>query len=71
MALRNDDVPPPLRRAPADPPQLHVDLPPETPILPPERDQNTRTPRGDMPPPSDPYLRRNAGIASPAPYERN
>jgi hypothetical protein len=70
MALRNDDLPPHLRRAPAERPQLPADLPPElTDSTPPER--TTRTPDKDSRTPPDPYLRRNAGIASPRPYERN
>jgi hypothetical protein len=69
MALRNDDLPPHLRRAPAERPQLPADLPSDFPDSPQER--TTRTPQSDTPPPSDPYLRRNAGIASPPPYERN
>ncbi|MFL6248908.1 MAG: hypothetical protein ACJ74H_22995 [Thermoanaerobaculia bacterium] len=68
MALRNDDLPPHLRRAPAERPQLPVE-PPQDRDAPQER--NTRTPQNDRPPARDPYLRRNAGIASPPPYERN
>jgi hypothetical protein len=69
MALRNDDLPPHLRKAPAERPQLPADLPSDFPDSP--QDGTTRTPQSEMPPSSDPYLRRNAGIASPPPYERN
>lgn len=68
MAIRNDDLPPHLRRAPAERPQLPAE-PPQDHI---PQEQNTRTPHSDPPSSSsDPYLRRNAGIASPPPYERN
>jgi hypothetical protein len=68
MALRNDDLPPHLRRPLAERPQLPADTPADQPV---PQERTTRTPHPEMPPPSDPYLRRNAGIASPPPYERN
>jgi hypothetical protein len=68
MALRNDDLPPHLRRAPAERPQLPVDQPVDRGV---PQERNTRMPQSDPPPAGDPYLRRNAGIASPPPYERN
>lgn len=67
MAIRDEDLPPHLRRAPAERPQLPADPPEDAPL---QREQNSRTPV-EAPPQSDPYLRRNAGIASPPPYERN
>jgi hypothetical protein len=72
MALRNEDLPPHLRRPPAQRPQISVDVPQEGPV---PQGRTTHMPQSEMPPPSDPssdpYLRRNAGIASPRPYERN
>lgn len=71
MGLRNNDLPPHLRRTPAERPQLPADLPADFPENAVPQEQTSRTPYPEMPHPSDPYLRRNAGIASPPPYERN